>query len=556
MADTVAPQEAQILYLEPDDEITSVVRRLREADAERVVLVAPGRTKATTSAIGLRLLQREAKESGREIALVADPAARALAAEAGIAAFASVAEAQSGMPADPATSSLAPPRASIHVVRGERLATPAIAGPPDGRDVATAGAGSTPVAWDRRMDDTQAIPVVAPPAVRRAPRAAIRRPRVRTRTAVAAGGATLLVLAAVVAAVLPAATVRLTPVVTAIGPLSYTVTVSGNRDSGTLNSTMPGAATGTYDDSTPAKGTVTFANYNSRSAQIPKGTRVSSADQAFMTDAAITVPRSRKFGDGTTASVGVTAVSAGPDGNVGPDGIDTVDDPAVRAELCSFIVGCPRLVANRDALTGGTTKTGPQITQKDVDAVVTRITTDLQNQLTSRMVSNQDRLYAAPPQAQDPVISIPPGLVGTKDEDSFNLSGKLAYDRRYVTQDELTQAGRDAITADTASHPTGTTVIASSVAVEPRQLAATSDEVRAEITVRAAVTRTIDLERLKGSIEGKSRADAVRALASVGAARIDFWPGWVDAVPRLGFRIDMAIDVPDASASPTPSNAP
>ena len=77
----------QLLYLEPDDEVTTVVRRLREADAGRVVLVASGRTKATTSAVALRLLAQVAAEEGREIALVADPGARALAAEAGIAAF-------------------------------------------------------------------------------------------------------------------------------------------------------------------------------------------------------------------------------------------------------------------------------------------------------------------------------------------------------------------------------------------------------------------------------------------------------------------------------------
>jgi hypothetical protein len=79
--------EPQILYLEPDDEITSVIRRLRETDASRVVLVAAGRTKATSSALALRLLAGVAADEGRELALVADGLGRSLAAEAGIAAF-------------------------------------------------------------------------------------------------------------------------------------------------------------------------------------------------------------------------------------------------------------------------------------------------------------------------------------------------------------------------------------------------------------------------------------------------------------------------------------
>ena len=55
--------EPQLLYLEPDDEITSVIRRLRGADVGRVVLVAPGRSRATSSVVALRLLARAAAES-------------------------------------------------------------------------------------------------------------------------------------------------------------------------------------------------------------------------------------------------------------------------------------------------------------------------------------------------------------------------------------------------------------------------------------------------------------------------------------------------------------
>ncbi|HEY7464785.1 MAG TPA: hypothetical protein VH987_10195, partial [Candidatus Limnocylindria bacterium] len=96
--------DTQLLYLEPDDEITTVVRRLREADSPRVVLVATGRSKATTSAVALRLLAQVAAEEGRHIALVADAGGRALAAEAGIPAFASVADAnaEGAVPLEPA----------------------------------------------------------------------------------------------------------------------------------------------------------------------------------------------------------------------------------------------------------------------------------------------------------------------------------------------------------------------------------------------------------------------------------------------------------------------
>ena len=40
--------ESAILYLEADDEVTSVVRRLRAADPGPVLVVAPGRSRATS----------------------------------------------------------------------------------------------------------------------------------------------------------------------------------------------------------------------------------------------------------------------------------------------------------------------------------------------------------------------------------------------------------------------------------------------------------------------------------------------------------------------------
>ena len=156
----------------------------------RVVLVASGRTKATTSAVALRLLAQVAAEEGREIALVADPGARALAAEAGIAAFASVADAnvEGAVPAAPPPAARAP----IHVVRG--------AGEPAAPDqpaaIAAAAAAAVPLA--ARLEETQAVPVQgAVPAAKRstkAPTPTARRARPAARSVPRAAIAAILIL--------------------------------------------------------------------------------------------------------------------------------------------------------------------------------------------------------------------------------------------------------------------------------------------------------------------------------------------------------------------------
>ena len=106
-----------LIYLEADDEVTTVVRRLRQVEGERVVLVAPGRSRATSSVVALRLLARLGEEAGVTIAVAGDALTRSLAAEAGLDTYASVEDARNARPAAPAD---APTRqASIHVVRGE-----------------------------------------------------------------------------------------------------------------------------------------------------------------------------------------------------------------------------------------------------------------------------------------------------------------------------------------------------------------------------------------------------------------------------------------------------
>ena len=462
MAETRAAGETQILYLEPDDEIPSVVRRVRESELPRLVLVAPGRSKATSSAIGLRLLARHATEVGRQLSLVADPAARTLAAEAGIPAFASIAEAQADVAgADPGAQPTPRPLAAIHVVRGEAASPPAM---PVISGLPADGPGSLPAAADRgpglsRMEDTQAIPVIPPPGAAAGAAAAVPAlARARQRSGPFARTsrglwiailATVLVVAALVAAVLPSATVRIVPSVASVGPVDYVVTMPAEPDTGSLQTTMTGNATGTYSVGTArAAGSVTFLNYSSDSVQVPKGTAVAAGDQVFATNKTVVVPATGFFFAGRK-SVDVTATAAGTGGNVAAHAINRVVDKSLDDQLSSGFPQIGPRVDNQHATAGGTSKTGPQVTQSDVDGLVGRIKRALTAQLDTQLASHPERTYAPPSQPQAPQVPVPAGLVGTKDKATFQLSGNLAYDRRYVTADQISQAASGRLSADT-----------------------------------------------------------------------------------------------------------
>lgn len=81
----------QIIYVDPDDEITTLLDKVRRAREKEIVLVATERTRALETVINLRLLQRRAQELGARLALaIADRNSRQLAQELGFTVAASL----------------------------------------------------------------------------------------------------------------------------------------------------------------------------------------------------------------------------------------------------------------------------------------------------------------------------------------------------------------------------------------------------------------------------------------------------------------------------------
>ena len=530
--------EPQLLYLEPDDEITSVIRRLRGADAGRVVLVAPGRSRATSSVVALRLLQRAAAETGRSVALVADAPTRSLAGEAGVAAFASVADATSPTPSP--AEPMSPTRAPIHVVRGAGGVRPQ---------------APRAIAATDGMDETVAVHL--PPSTDGRGAGGRRRRR--------AGGlprwpwlvALLIAALAAGAAVLPGARVTITPATTPVGPISVPVALDvDGHVTADLTSTKPGTATGERPEEIPANGVVTFFNWNTVSVEVKQGTHVSVDGKiAFVTLERIVVPRG-KFGapiEPGQRSVAVAAVVPGPEGNVAAGAINTVDDDGVRLFLRGFPDNPNRLVTNADPTTGGVTTPHTVIQQSDVDAVVAAIQADLQSQLDARLAGDADRLYVAAPADEVPTIEIPEGLVGTEDQATFELSGTLTVDRAYGSRARAQETASTAFLRLGNEVPAGTAIVTDSIQVELGRVTLAGDRLEVTASVTAAAAAQIDEPQVRDRIAGMTVEEAKAELASLGDVAIDLWPSWVDRLPRLTFRIDIKKEVQAPAESPSQS---
>ena len=546
--------EPTLIYLETDDEITAVVRRVRSADPGRVVIVAPGRSRATSSAVALRLLARAASDDEREIAVVGDELTRSLAAEAGLTAYRSVEDARLAKP--PAAEEAATaPHAAIHVVRG----------------AAAEDTAPTLPAMAAVDADTRPIRTVAPrrerttpghgPRQRPSSTRTVRRPARRAANPLVAvigiAGAFVVIAAVLGAMFLPSATVAITPRSEPVGPVDYTITIDDpQRTSGTVNETATVTATGSYAIEAAAMGTVVFFNWNFVPVEVPAGTFVAAGEQAFATAAAVTVPAGDLTGEGTIQAgeqaVNVSAAAIGPAGNVAAEAIDEILDKETARRLRGFPRNTQRLVVNPEPTTGGVATTGVEIVQADVDAAVQQLRDALTAGLSAALEGTDTGLFADPPEAAEPVITGTDGLVGTRDQAEVEITGELAYDRLSVEPEEVEARAQERFATDASVLPDGTQLLTDEIDVVIGSATRDGDALAVEVTVSGRATTSVDRDDVVRGIIGLSEAEAEAELAPLGQADVTLWPGWVSTVPDRDWRIEVQISgVEEISAEPS-----
>ncbi|MEO7296769.1 MAG: hypothetical protein ABIZ57_11585 [Candidatus Limnocylindria bacterium] len=511
--------ETTLLYLETDDEVTSVVRRVREAGAERVVLVVPGRSRATSSVIALRLLARVGEEADRRVAVVGDALTRSLAFEAGLDAYTSVDDARQAVPVSVEAQGKG---ASIHVVRG---------------DVSDETAPLAP-APPRSGMETETRPVVAKRSTRRGglPVALI----------LAVLAALLVATGVLGAVVLPAATVTIVPVSVPLGPVEYEIRVDDpERLTGSVEATATVVATGTYPIQAAATGTVVFRNFNTVDIAVGAGTLVAAGEQAFETTDDIVVLAGTLTGAGTIQAgeeaVVATAAAIGPGANVAAEAIDTILTQNVAARLRGFPNNTQRLVVNPETTAGGVDTTGPEITQADVDAAQAALLQSLDEAVADELDESGEAIFADPAEQPDPLVEGLDGLVETRDEETAVISGTLAYDRLIADRDEVMAAAEARLLDDATVLPQGHELLPGATEAVIGEARRDGGTLLVEVSVTGTSTPTIDRGEVIERVRGRSIDDALVALAELGEPRIDLWPGWVASVPGFAWRIDVQV---------------
>jgi hypothetical protein len=588
----------RIVYLEIDDEITSAAARIRASDASRIAVVLPYGSRVATSRINFRLLSRDALTHEKRLSIVSgDAATRALAASAGLPVFASVAEYEGSLAGvddepRPATDVPVVPAAvaatasgatgsptSTRATEPETGSEPA----PDGTlglvvPAAAAAAAVLPgetvrssvprgPTYERQPPEPPARPGAAAPAPTSRARG-----RIDIRTPWLVGGA-ILALAVLIAGVgaylvLPSATIAVTPRPEGVGPIQVTVVADPNATqpdavAGVVPATTVSipvsvddtfAATGKRVALTQATGTVRFQNLDPTSTnRIPAGSVVRTGSAIrFRTAVTITVPRAELIGFQifpASASVKVTAIEGGPDGNVEPNTIVIVPS----GENPIFLK-----VTNPQATTGGRRQEFTRVTQADVDGAVAALNASLQTAFQEAMsdpslTAGGATVFPGSGSLGEAKPTVAPATLVGQEVATFPLG--LSATGTVVTADT---APVTAI-AETQLHgevKPGHELIAGSVDIRPGDAIVTGQTVSIPVVASAQQVAILDPAQLKAKVLGKSIDEARAILEPFGGVELRVSPDWAGSVPSFESRVDLTVQYPVRIESPAPSGSP
>jgi hypothetical protein len=371
---------------------------------------------------------------------------------------------------------------------------------------------------------------------------------------VAAGGAGAYL-------VLPSATIIVTPVGVAQGPIQLQVTADPTVTSVdaarlvipaqqvpvplTVDGTFP--ATGQKVDQVAATGTVTFvSNDTIDPVTIPAGTTVATgAGIQFLTSTTVVTPRATVNGTTITpgqASSGVTSFPPGPAGNVAAHAITVVS-----ARLQAFQV----TVDNGQPTTGGSRTVTKVISQQDYDAAVKQLTTRIGTQLAGAATSPS----AAPSGATviqgtatlGDVVTAPAsdGLVGVA-RSSFQLTATATGTVLAVSEQPLDGLAASHLQADV---PAGWSLFPDSVRTSVSDPTVQDGRVTFTVTAQGERWHPLDAATLLAQVKGHSVSDARSILQQYGDVSISTWPSYVTTIPTLDPRVTLTVAPPRRAGS-------
>lgn len=570
------------LYLEPDEEITSVVDRLREIDDKEVAIVIPRRAGLVQSIINLKLLRYQGEQLGKKLSIVTtDKTGRNLASAVGLTVYQKLPE---GGKVDEAAVK-EPPGTPIPVsFRKSPGKPPEPTGTgPTIKDIGFK-AGSGPDLKKTALPDQPApepppekaakavpkknVPVVPePPKAKGVSKPVLALPKLSLPKLGKASSKVVLIALAVLllgagtaaAVILPKAEVTVAAktdplnadLSTTFSAKAQTVDPTGNVVPAkvievTKSSSKEVTATGTKDAGEKAQGEITIVNTLSKNQPLVARTRFQSPDgKIFRIQSGVTVPA----GDKVTATV--VADEGGESGNLAAGTKLTIPG----------LGGTDAVYGQADtALSGGTSTPTKQVSREDV----TRAKDELGKQAAEAGLAEAKAKLAVGYTLNEQVAAV--NVISSKvnpavgtTADKFTITGQVKISYFTYQDGDLQKLLKDDLKPKV---PAGSGLVNENLRETFVPAQTSDDKLVGTMQVQTATAKELSKDQIKKDIAGKKPGEAEQALKGSGQAsnvRIRLSPFWVTSVPKNEKKIDIrysAAAAPSPSASPRSSQSP
>ena len=518
MSDNPTPKK-DVIYVDIEDDITSIIDKVKHADTQIVALVPPKRIGALQSVVNLKLLQRAANSAHKHVVLItSDTALTSLAAGAAI----PVARNLQSKPEVPEMAEAAD--AEEEVIDGEEV---------------------IPVASENEAD-TVIEPEEKPLAAAKAPRGRTG-PRIpnfdafRNKAALIVAGVLGLVVFLVWAFVFaPRATVTITAKTTPYSvnlPLTATVGGALQADGGKLaallkettkTASVDFQATGKKEVGEKSSGTVKLSQQAMAATLVAAGTELeTTGGLTFVTTAAVSVPAS-SFGPGCfpTACPGSTSVT-----------VAAAESGSKYNAASGSLSGAPSGVTASftGATSGGTDKTITVVSEQDAATAREKLTaanndsvkSELKKQFTSDSIVVDESLQVA---AGNPIVAPAVGEEATTAkitiETKYSLLGLKRTDVSALLERNLKK--------QLAGIPNQSVYDKGIDAVRFTNVTKIDNGYTLNLHSTGYVGPAIDSAKLANDVSGKREGEIialVKTYDGIDSVNVSFSPFWVSRAP-------------------------
>jgi len=539
----------EILYLEPDEEITSVIDKVKQAKSKRLALVVPREATLLQSVVNLKLLLREAANSGKEIALVtADKIGRNLAAQIGLVVYDSIKDRRPVFQ-PPAPTPGAEEVIEIDMAEEKKEEEPR----PKGIQIHHF--------QKEKSKATEAKPWTGPKVT-----ASINWSKTRKIVwpMLAVVGLLLLVVAFLT---LPKVSIKV-QVKSENFARAQDVQVSAEEPTNLDNQIFAGnlidltqekeekfLATGKKNLGGKATGTLTLYNYWDSSAQgLEKGSKFSSSSKTFVSKNSVTIPGTSIRGGNIvpgTATVEIEAENPGEEYNVKAGRFSIVGLPAAQQEK---IYG----QASKD-LSGGFSKEVTVVSQEDFDQAKDKLSKVIEEALQQKLTEEAQRMEILEKAIQIEIIETKSSTDVEVEANEFTFKVR---ERLRVMVFERASFDEFVINSLEKQIPYDKMItLGPNDSIMPAEIEPKYDQgqLNLKVEVTAKISSRVDTEKIKKDLVGKGKAAAEEYLDNLAGAagfQIKFSPSfWLKRIPNYTRSLKVELEYLPVAES-TPSSIP